>query len=103
ETSRSQLLAADRLIVNRMGDILAQVDLVSVKITFRLGVAPRENARKTSLAEVMTKSFEAYRYYSLGVDKAQAFENAEAVNLLQKAIQLDPNFAMAYARIGYAY
>ena len=42
----------------------------------------------------MTKSFEAYRYYSLIVDKAQAFENAEAVKFLQKAIQLDPNFAM---------
>ena len=55
------------------------------------------------LAEVMTKNLEAYRYYSLGVGKAQAFENVEAVALLRKAIQLDPKFAMAYARIGYAY
>jgi tetratricopeptide (TPR) repeat protein/DNA-binding winged helix-turn-helix (wHTH) protein/TolB-like protein len=102
-TSHGQLLASDRLIVNQVRDILAQIDLVSIKMTSRLGVAPREKGAKTSLAEVMTKSFEAYRYYSLGVGKAQAFENAEAVGLLQKAIQLDPNFAMAYARIGYAY
>ncbi|PYX77995.1 MAG: hypothetical protein DMG70_33205, partial [Acidobacteria bacterium] len=57
----------------------------------------------TSLSETMTDNLEAYRYYSLGVEKAQAFENTQAIRLLQKAIRLDPKFAMAYARIGYAY
>ena len=51
----------------------------------------------------MTNNLEAYRYYSLGVSKAQAFQNAQAIALLRKAIQLDPKFALAYARIGYAY
>ena len=58
---------------------------------------------QTGLAEAMTNNLEAYRYYSLGVSKAQAFQNAQAIALLHKAIQLDPKFAMAYARIGYAY
>jgi len=103
EARNGQLLAADRLVVNRLPDIVTQVDLLSLKLTSRLGAAPQRDAKRTSLAEAMTKSFEAYRYYSLGVNKAQAFENAEAISLLQKAIHLDPNFAMAYARIGYAY
>jgi len=51
----------------------------------------------------MTNNLEAYRYYSLGVEKAQALHNEEALELLQKAIGLDQNFAMAYARIGYVY
>ncbi|MFN2533445.1 MAG: tetratricopeptide repeat protein [Pyrinomonadaceae bacterium] len=37
------------------------------------------------------------------VEKAQALQNPEAIAQLQKAIALDPQFAMAYARIGYAY
>jgi len=55
------------------------------------------------LTSVMTNNLEAYRYYSLGVEKAQALHNEEALELLQKAIGLDQNFAMAYARIGYVY
>lgn len=103
DTSNGQLLATDRLIVDRPANVLNQVDLLSLKLAAHLGVAPQPGGKMTGLAEVMTESLEAYRYYSLGVSKAQAFENAEAVGLLRKAIQLDPKFAMAYARIGYAY
>ncbi len=62
-----------------------------------------DQATQAGLAEAMTNNVEAYRYYSLGVSKAQAFQNAQATALLRKAVQLDPHFAMAYARIGYAY
>jgi tetratricopeptide (TPR) repeat protein len=51
----------------------------------------------------MTNNLEAYRYYSLGVEKAQAMRNEEGIESLQKAIALDQNFAMAYARIGYVH
>ena len=52
---------------------------------------------------LMTPSLEAYRYYSLGVTKAQQFHSKEALDLLQKAVSLDPQFTMAIARIGYTY
>ncbi len=97
-----QLAATDRLVVNRTADLLTQVDLLSLKLAAHLGVA-RDVGQKAGLGDVMTGSVEAYRYYSLGVSKAHAFENTEAIALLRKAIQLDPKFAMAYARIGYAY
>ena len=102
-TSSGQLAAADRLVVNRTADILTQVDLLSLKLAAHLGVSPRDATQKAGLGDVMTGSVEAYRYYSLGVSKAHAFENAAAIALLRKAVQLDPKFAMAYARIGYAY
>lgn len=98
-----QLVTAEQFVVDRPGDILSQVDLLSPKLAARLGGAPSDAGKQASLAETMTKSVEAYRYYSLGVSKAQAFQNAEAVSLLRKAIRLDQDFAMAYARIGFAY
>jgi tetratricopeptide (TPR) repeat protein len=103
DTSNGQPIATDRLVADRPADILTQIDLLSLKLASHLGVAPPDTGKKTSLAEVMTQNLEAYRYYSLGVSKAQAFENTGAIELLRKAIQLDPKFAMAYARIGYAY
>jgi tetratricopeptide (TPR) repeat protein/DNA-binding winged helix-turn-helix (wHTH) protein len=80
--------------------IVAAASLLSTDIAHRLGF--RTDA-PPSLADVMTSNVEAYRYYSLGVEKAEQFQNAQAVELFKKAIKFDPKFAMAYARIGYAY
>ncbi len=103
DASNGQLIAADHLVVSKPGEILTQVDFLALKLATHLGVAPLDPGKTTSLAEAMTDNLEAYRYYSLGVEKAQAFENTQAIQLLEKAIELDPKFAMAYARIGYAY
>lgn len=69
----------------------------------RRPAAPQHEIRKPDPGDELTKNPEAYRDYSLGVAKARGFENAEAIALFKKAIRLDPQFAMAYARIGYAY
>jgi tetratricopeptide (TPR) repeat protein/DNA-binding winged helix-turn-helix (wHTH) protein len=80
--------------------IVATASLLSTDIAYRLGL--RTDAQP-SLADVMTSNVDAYRYYSLGVEKAEQFQNAQAIELFKKAIKFDPKFAMAYARIGYAY
>jgi len=81
--------------VDQPADIVMQVDLLAPKLAARLGATPAEVNKKAGLADVMTRNIEAYRYYSLGVSKAQAFQNAEAMALLRKAGQLDSQFAMA--------
>jgi tetratricopeptide (TPR) repeat protein/TolB-like protein len=97
-----QLLTAERLIVDQPAQILSQVDLLSLKLASYLdGSSP--NQTQPALTRVMTNNLEAYRYYSLGVEMAQALRNEEALAMLQKAVALDPNFAMAHARIGYVY
>lgn len=96
-----QLLAAERLVVDQPGQVLTQVGVLSLKLASHLGGSEKEEI--AGLTSVMTNDLAAYRYYSLGVEKAQGVENPEAIALLQKAIALDPDFAMAYARIGYTY
>jgi len=96
-----QLLAAERLVVDQQAQILTQVDMLSIKLASHLGAA--DQATNSGLTSVMTNNLAAYRYYSLGVEKAQEVRNPEAIALLEKAIALDPDFAMAYARIGYTY
>ena len=103
QTASGQLLGADQFEVDQPADILARIDLLSPTVAARLGAAPLDKHHRTGLAEAMTNNLEAYQYYSLGVSKAQAFQNSQAIALLSKAVQLDPKFALAYARIGYAY
>ena len=55
------------------------------------------------LEKVTTKNLEAFQAYSLGVAKIAAGEFEAATQLLEKAIELDPDFAMAYAKLAVVY
>jgi eukaryotic-like serine/threonine-protein kinase len=56
----------------------------------------------TPLERATTPSLEALKAYSLGWAQKTVDDEA-AVSLFQRAIRLDPNFAMAYAALGQAY
>ena len=74
-------------IRRRLGESLASVQKYD---------APAEN--------VTTASLEALQAYSLGYQAmVTRSDYAAAVPLFQRAISLDPNFAMAYARLGTSY
>jgi tetratricopeptide (TPR) repeat protein/DNA-binding winged helix-turn-helix (wHTH) protein len=94
------LIASDITPLRDPGDIAAESNMISMGIARDLGIEPNTSP---SPADVGTKDVEAYRYYSAGVEKVAQFQNLQAITLLKKAIELDPHFAMAYARIGYAY
>jgi serine/threonine protein kinase/tetratricopeptide (TPR) repeat protein len=55
------------------------------------------------LEEATTSSLEALKSFSMGDVKHSASDEFEAIPFYQHAIQLDPNFAMAYARLGVIY
>jgi eukaryotic-like serine/threonine-protein kinase len=58
----------------------------------------------TPLEAATTPSLEALQAYSLGrAAQVQRNDQVAAVPLLKRAIELDPNFAMAYAHLGTAY
>jgi DNA-binding winged helix-turn-helix (wHTH) protein len=57
----------------------------------------------TPLEQATTPSLEALKAYSLGRKAAAGSEWAAAVPFFQRAISLDPNFSMAYARLGNCY
>ena len=103
DASSSQLTAAESLTIDDINRLFAQTDLLALKIESHLGNTLDKHEKQTSFAAVMTNNLEAYRYYSVALEKAQALHNAEAIDLLQRAVALDPQFAMAYARIGYSY
>jgi serine/threonine protein kinase/tetratricopeptide (TPR) repeat protein len=55
------------------------------------------------LAEATTSSLEALKAYSLGRKAANEKGTAAALPYLQRAIELDPNFAMGYIAVGIDY
>lgn len=57
----------------------------------------------TPLEQATTSSLEALQAYSLGRKAHSGNDNVAAIPLYQRAIRLDPNFAMAYASLGQCY
>jgi tetratricopeptide (TPR) repeat protein len=103
EAGGGRLIGADVVVADSVNQILTQVDVLAVKLASRLGVVLGEAARSRRLVDVTTDNLEAYRYYALAVERSRALQSRDAIELLQKAVALDPQFAMAYARIGHAY
>jgi len=53
--------------------------------------------------EATTPSLEALKAFSMGITTFRAKGNAEAIPFYKRAIELDPNFAVAYASLGVVY
>jgi serine/threonine protein kinase/tetratricopeptide (TPR) repeat protein len=53
--------------------------------------------------QATTSSLEALKAYSMGDEKRSREGDLEAMPFYKRAVELDPNFAMAYARLGAVY
>lgn len=61
------------------------------------------NRHDTPLAEATTSSLEALRAYSTALKLYSSHGDSDALPLLQRAVQIDPQFAVAHAWLGQIY
>jgi serine/threonine protein kinase/tetratricopeptide (TPR) repeat protein len=81
--------------------IKTQVDEISRTISRGLGpIAAKIEAAPPKIAELTTSSIEAYNYFLRGRDDYEKFYYADARKFLEKAVSLDPTFAVAYLYLG---
>ncbi len=79
------------------------IDDLSKKIAAGMGVAgPKLDATRMAVAEVTTRSTDAYAAYLRGLDEMQRFREPEARKAFEEAVRLDPQFAAAYLWLGRA-
>jgi tetratricopeptide (TPR) repeat protein len=81
--------------------VFAAIDNVTDKIRSQLGEPDKSVASyQVPIAEATTPSLEALKAYSIGASmEAQGKEEREILPLFQRAVELDPKFAMAYGEI----
>jgi DNA-binding winged helix-turn-helix (wHTH) protein/TolB-like protein len=80
-------------------------DAISSKVTGALRLT-LSGADKALLAKRYTQNAEAWRLYVRGrhlLHKRRKSDVEKAIAYFQRAIDLDQNFALAYARLGYGY
>lgn len=85
--------------------IIAAIQKIGNEVRIGLGETVAEIERTSQpLEKVTTPNFEALRAYSIGFEKSlQSDQATEAIGYLEKALQLDPSFAMAHAKLVSLY
>jgi len=81
-----------------------QIDELSDEIFEWIAAAkPQIEPLEIPIADVTTASMEAYKYFMSGVENFQRFYYEDARKNLEKAVEIDPNFATAYFHLSSAY
>src|SRR2546428_12196446 len=103
--SNGESLASTEAQASDKNHVLDALGKVASEIRSKLGESLASVQKYDAPAEnVTTPSLEALKAYSLGYQAMVVKSDPPAaVSLFQRAISLDPNFAMAYARLGICY
>ena len=90
-------LAEEQVRANGKEQVLGAMDKAAAKLREKLGESARSlQAFDTPLEQATTPSLEALQAYSLGRKTFYEKGEAAALPFLKRAVELDPNFAMAY-------
>jgi serine/threonine protein kinase/tetratricopeptide (TPR) repeat protein len=99
-----ETLAKDQITANRKEEVLGALHTMSITMRRRLGESLASVKKfDVPIAEATTSSLEALKAYSLGNEQRARGAEKESIPFFDHAIELDPNFAMAYASRGAAY
>jgi tetratricopeptide (TPR) repeat protein len=97
-------LVQQQVTANGKEQVLAALGRAAADIRRKLGESLASVQEfNAPLEDVTTPSLDALQAYTLGWKANINGDYAAAVPLLQRAISLDPNFAMAYATLGNCY
>jgi len=81
-----------------------QIDELGREISLGLGIARQKlESSQRRITDLTTTSMEAYKYFLEGKDDIDNLYAEGARKSLEKAVELDPQFAMAYLYLGDAY
>jgi len=80
-------------------DVFALVDSIAADLSAQIAGAPIEPTEMTSVASFTTRDPEAYREYLVAVQAERRFHPIEAAERLQRAVEIDSTFALAYIRL----
>jgi serine/threonine protein kinase/tetratricopeptide (TPR) repeat protein len=86
-------------------DVVKVLGQIATRFQPRMAESLPNVEKEPSLpADVTTPSLEAWRSYSAGMKAQQRnAQTAESIPLLTRAIEIDPQFAMAFAQLGRLY
>jgi serine/threonine protein kinase/Flp pilus assembly protein TadD len=84
-------------------DVLKALGKAASSLRSKLGESLATIQKFDVPVEATTPSLEALKAFSMGITTFRSKGNAEAIPFYKRALELDPNFAVAYASLGLVY
>jgi len=84
-------------------DVLKALSQASSSLRSKIGESLPSVQRFDVPIEATTSSLEALKNYSMGLTRLREKGEAPSIPFLKRAIELDPNFATAYATLAFSY
>jgi eukaryotic-like serine/threonine-protein kinase len=98
------LLDQQQIQVARREDVLNALSQIARRFRTQAGESlATVEKHSTPVAEATTSSLEALNAYSTGLKVVVSSGTAAAIPSFQRAVEIDPGFAMAHAALGLAY
>jgi serine/threonine protein kinase/tetratricopeptide (TPR) repeat protein len=97
-------LAREQVEAARKEEVLGALGKAATSLRGKLGESLTSVQKfDAPVEEATTSSLEALRAFSQGVELRSRGQEVESLPFFQRASELDPNFAMAWARVGVVY
>jgi len=97
-------LAREEIQAARKEEVLNTLGKAATSLRERLGESLASIQRfDTPVEQATTSSLEALKAYTLGERAADAKGDVDAIPFLKRAVELDPNFAIAYSTLATRY
>jgi eukaryotic-like serine/threonine-protein kinase len=96
-------LAKEQVEATNKEDVVKALDKAATSLRAKLGESLASVQKFDVPIEATTPSLEALKTFSMGVTTLREKGEAEAIPFFRRSIELDPNFAVAYASMGMAY
>jgi TolB-like protein/Tfp pilus assembly protein PilF len=104
EAATGDVVAAETVEGDGEDSVFESIDTLTRRIKDRLSV-PISNTAVVDrdLSDVTTASMDAYRHYTDGVNLISQGRYEEAIPVFERAIEIDPEFAMAFAKLAIVH
>jgi eukaryotic-like serine/threonine-protein kinase len=96
-------LAKEQVEAANKEEVIKALDHAATSLRTKLGESLASVQKFDVPIEATTPSLEALKTFSLGVTTLREKGEAQAIPFFHRAIELDPNFAVAYGSMGMAY
>ncbi len=100
-----ETLAREQVESKDKARVLAALSTAATGMRHKLGesLSSIQQLERHAVTEVTTPSLDAFQAYARGADQYRRGLALQAIPSFQRAVELDPNFAMAFQLLGNAY
>jgi len=101
--SNGDTLAEEQEEAASKTDVLKALSKAAASLRSKLGESLASIQKFDVPVEATTTSLEALKAFSMGITTSRTKGDAAAIPFFKRALELDPNFAVAYATLGLSY